>query len=136
MRFNREQEVLESVFVEMDPILHGFRGVLVELVGVEEGYLLPETAAGTGMPATSTSIFALFGRVAAFWRARALLGAPSPRTLGARAKVQVSATVPASVGSQRRPLLILIIALSLSRSSGPVEQLRCQGQMDTRTRFE
>ena len=36
MRFNREQEVLESVFVEMDPILHGFRGVLVELVGVEE----------------------------------------------------------------------------------------------------
>ena len=48
MRFNREQEVLESVFVEMDPILHGFRGVLVELVGVEEGYLLLETAAGTG----------------------------------------------------------------------------------------
>lgn len=48
MRFNRKQEVLESVFVEMDPILHGFRGVLVELVGVEEGYLLPETAAGTG----------------------------------------------------------------------------------------
>ena len=25
-------EVLESVFVEMDPVLDGFRGVLVELV--------------------------------------------------------------------------------------------------------
>jgi len=47
MRFNREQEVPESVFVEMDPILHGFRGVLVELVGVGERYLLLETAAGT-----------------------------------------------------------------------------------------
>lgn len=30
MQFDREQEVLESVFVEMDPILHGFGGVLVE----------------------------------------------------------------------------------------------------------
>ena len=41
-------EVLESVFVEMDPVLDGFRGVLVELVGVGEGYVLLETAAGTG----------------------------------------------------------------------------------------
>ena len=48
MRFDAEQEVLESVFVEMDPILHGFRGVLVELVGAGEGYVLLETAAGTG----------------------------------------------------------------------------------------
>ena len=48
MRFEREQEVLESVFVEMDPVLDGFRGVLVELVGVGEGYVLLETAAGTG----------------------------------------------------------------------------------------
>ena len=48
MPFNEEHEVLESVFVEMDPILHGFRGVLVELVGAGEGYVLLETAAGTG----------------------------------------------------------------------------------------
>ena len=37
MRFNGEQKVLESVFVEMDTILHGFRGVLVELVGWRRG---------------------------------------------------------------------------------------------------
>jgi hypothetical protein len=48
MRFDKEQEVLESVFVEMDPVLHGFRGVLLELVGAREGYVLLETAAGTG----------------------------------------------------------------------------------------
>jgi len=41
-------EVLESVFVEMDPLVEGFRGVPVELVGVGEGYVLVETAAGTG----------------------------------------------------------------------------------------
>ena len=41
-------EVLESVFVEMDPMLHGFRGVLVELLGVGESYVLLETAVGTG----------------------------------------------------------------------------------------
>jgi hypothetical protein len=41
-------EVLESVFVEMDPVLDGFGGVLVELVGVGETYVLLETAAGTG----------------------------------------------------------------------------------------
>jgi hypothetical protein len=29
-----DHEVLESVFVEMDPVLDGFCGVLVELVGV------------------------------------------------------------------------------------------------------
>jgi hypothetical protein len=48
MPFDEEHEVLESVFVEMDPILHGFCGVLVELVGAGEGYVLLETAAGTG----------------------------------------------------------------------------------------
>jgi hypothetical protein len=41
-------EILESVFVEMDPVLHGFRGVLVELLGVGEGYVLLVTAVGTG----------------------------------------------------------------------------------------
>jgi hypothetical protein len=48
MRPVGRHEVLESVFVEMDPILHGFCGVLVELVGVGESYVLVETAAGTG----------------------------------------------------------------------------------------
>jgi hypothetical protein len=48
MRLVGRHEVLESVFVEMDPILDGFSGVLVELVGAGEGYLLLETAAGTG----------------------------------------------------------------------------------------
>ena len=43
-----DHEVLESVFVEMDPVLDGFCGVLVELVGVGESYVLLETAAGTG----------------------------------------------------------------------------------------
>jgi hypothetical protein len=44
----KEHEVLESVFIEMDPILHGFCGVLVELSGVGERYVLLETAAGSG----------------------------------------------------------------------------------------
>ena len=48
MAFYGEQVVLDSVFVEMDPVLHGFCGVLVELLGVGEGYVLLETAAGTG----------------------------------------------------------------------------------------
>jgi hypothetical protein len=48
MRMVGRHEVLESVFVEMDPVLHGFRGVLVELLGVGESYVLLETAVGTG----------------------------------------------------------------------------------------
>jgi hypothetical protein len=48
MRPVARHKVLESVFVEMDPVLHGFRGVLVELLGVEEDYVLLETAVGTG----------------------------------------------------------------------------------------
>jgi hypothetical protein len=48
MRLVGRHEVLESVFVEMDPVLHGFRGVLVELLGVGESYVLLETAVGTG----------------------------------------------------------------------------------------
>ena len=48
MRLVGRHEVLESVFVEMDPVLDGFRGVFVELLGVGEGYVLLETAAGTG----------------------------------------------------------------------------------------
>jgi hypothetical protein len=41
-------EVWESVFVDMDPVLDGFGGALVELVGVGESYVLLETAVGTG----------------------------------------------------------------------------------------
>ena len=48
MRLDGRHEVLESVFVEMDPTLHGFCGVLVELLGVGESYVLVETAVGTG----------------------------------------------------------------------------------------
>jgi hypothetical protein len=48
MRLVGRHEVLESVFVEMDPVLHGFSGVLVELVGIGESYALLETAVGTG----------------------------------------------------------------------------------------
>jgi hypothetical protein len=48
MRLAGRYEVLESMLVEMDPVLHGFRGVLVELVGVGESYVLLETAVGTG----------------------------------------------------------------------------------------
>jgi hypothetical protein len=48
MRREPQQVVLESVFVEMDPILHGFAGVLVELCWVGGGYAVLETAVGSG----------------------------------------------------------------------------------------
>ena len=48
MRLVGGHEVLESVFVEMDPLVDGFRGALVELLGVGESYVLVETAVGTG----------------------------------------------------------------------------------------
>lgn len=48
MSIAEEHESIEAVFVEMDPVLDGFRGVLVELLGVGESYVLLETAAGTG----------------------------------------------------------------------------------------
>jgi hypothetical protein len=48
MRLVGQHEVLKSVFVEMDPVSDGFRGVLVELLGVGESYVLLETAVGTG----------------------------------------------------------------------------------------
>ena len=48
MQLVRRYEVLESVFVEMDPVLHGFGGVLLELLDVGESYVLLETAVGTG----------------------------------------------------------------------------------------
>lgn len=41
-------EVLESVVVEMDPVVDGFAGVLVELVFDGERHVLSETALGSG----------------------------------------------------------------------------------------
>ena len=48
MRVAEGHEVIEAVFVEMDPLQEGFCGVLVELVATGEGYAVVETAAGTG----------------------------------------------------------------------------------------
>jgi hypothetical protein len=42
----REDELLESLFVELDPLVGA--GVLVEVWRVEGGYVLLETAAATG----------------------------------------------------------------------------------------
>jgi hypothetical protein len=41
-------EVLESILVEMDPVMDGFAGVLVELVFDGEHHVLAETALGSG----------------------------------------------------------------------------------------
>lgn len=43
-----DSELLESIFVEMDPILDGFQGVLAELCFTGEKYQLLLTAAGSG----------------------------------------------------------------------------------------
>jgi hypothetical protein len=48
MRIAEEYEVIEAVFVEMDPLRDGFAGVLIEVVGLGESYALVETAAGSG----------------------------------------------------------------------------------------
>lgn len=48
MHIAGEDESIEAVFVEMDPVQDGFCGVLIELVAVGEGYAVMETAAGTG----------------------------------------------------------------------------------------
>lgn len=40
--------MLETVFIEMDPVLDGFEGVLVELSFTGEKYRLILTAAGSG----------------------------------------------------------------------------------------
>jgi hypothetical protein len=41
-------EVIESVAVEMDPVMDGFAGVLVELIFDGERYAVIETALGSG----------------------------------------------------------------------------------------
>jgi hypothetical protein len=48
MRIAADHEIIEAVFVEMDPLRHGFAGVLIELVALGESYALLETAAGSG----------------------------------------------------------------------------------------
>lgn len=48
MRPMEEHELLESVAVEMDPVVHGFGGVLIELARSGEGFVLTETASATG----------------------------------------------------------------------------------------
>lgn len=45
---SNELDLLESVYIEMDPVLEGFEGVLVELAGNHHGYVLIETALGSG----------------------------------------------------------------------------------------
>lgn len=42
------QALLESAYIELDPVLDGFAGVLVELSQHDDEYVLTETAAGTG----------------------------------------------------------------------------------------
>jgi hypothetical protein len=41
-------EILESVFIEMDPAVSGFVGVFVDLWRRGEEFVFTETAAGTG----------------------------------------------------------------------------------------
>ena len=41
-------EVLELFFMELDPLVEGFSGVLVELYRHEDRYVLLETAPATG----------------------------------------------------------------------------------------
>lgn len=43
-----DRVVLESVYVEMDPVLDGFAGAVVEIVRDEDSYVLLETAVTTG----------------------------------------------------------------------------------------
>jgi hypothetical protein len=48
MHIAGEDESVEAVFIDMDPVQDGFCGVLIELIAVGEGYAVVETAAGTG----------------------------------------------------------------------------------------
>ena len=43
-----DYEIMESVFIEMDPAVCGFVGVLVDLWRKGEEFVFTETAAGTG----------------------------------------------------------------------------------------
>ncbi len=48
MRYAEDHEILESVFVEMDPTFCGFVGVFMDLWRKGEEFVFTETAAGTG----------------------------------------------------------------------------------------
>jgi hypothetical protein len=48
MELSEGYEVIESIAVEMDPVLDGFAGVLFELVFDGERYVLAETALDSG----------------------------------------------------------------------------------------
>jgi hypothetical protein len=64
-----EEESIEAVFVEMDPVQDGFHGVLIELVAVREGYAVVETAAGSG------NLLLRFSYAASFWKIEYFIGA-------------------------------------------------------------
>lgn len=48
MNFGRDFELLESLFVELDPLTEGFMGVLVEVHRHRDRYILLEIATSTG----------------------------------------------------------------------------------------
>ena len=48
MRHAEDHEILESIFVEMDPTICGFAGVFLDLWRRGEEFVFTETAAGTG----------------------------------------------------------------------------------------
>jgi hypothetical protein len=48
MNLREDFELLESLFVELDPLTDGFAGVLLELYRCKDRYVLLETAPTTG----------------------------------------------------------------------------------------
>ncbi len=48
MKPTEDIELLELLFVELDPLLEGFAGVLVEIYRCRDRYILLETASATG----------------------------------------------------------------------------------------
>lgn len=45
---DKTDSVLESSYIDLDPICDGFEGVLLELCAVEDRYILTQTASATG----------------------------------------------------------------------------------------
>lgn len=48
MKLQEDFELLESLFVELDPLEEGFAGVLLEVYRQGDSYVLLETAPATG----------------------------------------------------------------------------------------
>ncbi len=48
MNISEDFELLESLFVELDPLQDGFVGVLLEIYRLGDEYVLLETATATG----------------------------------------------------------------------------------------